>query len=475
MQPIMQAVSPETIELVPPRFETPRPSDVGSSYGADAAAWIRLYLGIELFPWQRYALERILERRDDGSLRWRRVILTVARQSGKSVLSRGLCSWRLGAADLFGGPQDVISIANVRETARRHWVAAAGPLERAIGAKVRRSNGQEALELLDGSRWTVAAATLDGGVGSSLHLAFVDEGWRISRQVVDGSLAPALLATESPQLILVSTAGDGGSELLIEERRRALDELHDPDAATTLLLEWSAPADADHGDRAAWRMASPQWSRSRIAALEHAHATTSESEFARQYLNIWQRAAQGWIPPSAWAQSSSPAMELPARPAGTVAINDAADGAGYAYCFAVADGDTVKIRGRVFGSRRELWAELELLAAERRGLTLLYPASFEQHVAKLAGVELVKVATAEQKSGFAPTRSAIADGRLVHDGDEQLTEHVLTAVPVTIPDMGTTLNSKRSPGPIYAARAMVWAVGHELRTDRKPRALVVAG
>jgi phage terminase large subunit-like protein len=471
----MQAISPEAIELVPPRFETPRPSDVGSSYGAEATAWVREYLGLELYPWQRYALERILERRDDGSLRWRRVILTVARQSGKSVLSRGLCSWRLGAADLFGGPQDVLSIANVRETARRHWQLAAGPLSAAIGANVRRSNGQESLDLLDGSSWKVAAATLDGGVGSSLHLAFVDEGWRISRQVVDGSLAPTMLATESPQLILVSTAGDGGSELLIEERRRALAELGEPDTATTLLLEWSAPADADHGDRAAWKMASPQWSRSRIAALEHAHKTTSEGEFARQYLNIWQRAAASWIPSSAWASGASPTLELPQRPPGSVAINDDADGSGYAYCFAVADADLVKVSGRVFTTRRELWAELELLAAARRGLTVLYPASFEAHVAKLSGVELVKVATAEQKAGFAPTRSAIADGRLVHDGDAQLTEHVLTAVPVTIPDQGTTLNSKRSPGPIYAARAMVWAVGHELRTDRKPRALVVAG
>ena len=472
---MQDAAGGDVAELVAPRIETPRPSDVVGSHGGEATAWVREYLGLELYAWQRYALERILERRATGELRWRRVILTVARQSGKSVLSRGLCSWRLGAADVFAEPQAVLSIANVRETARRHWQAAAVELETSIGANVRRSNGQEALELADGSTWKVAAATLDGGVGSSLSLAFVDEGWRIAADVVQHSLEPTMIATAEPQLILVSTAGDGGSDLLLSARAQAIAELADPDTATTLILEWSASPDADIDDRDAWRQASPEWSRQRVAALEHARRTTSENAWRTMYLNQWVQAALSWIAPSSWAAAGRPELVLPAKPAGTVAINDDAGGAGYAYVLAVLDGDRVAVSGRAFSTRRELWAALETLALERRGLTVLYPSSFEAHVAKLSGVELAKVATAEQRSGFAPTRSAIADGRLEHDGDETLTEHVLTAVPLTMPDVGTTLSAKRSPGPIYAARAMVWAVGHELRPDRRRRPIVVAG
>jgi hypothetical protein len=52
---------------------------------------------------------------------------------------------------------------------------------------------------------------------------------------------------------------------------------------------------------------------------------------------------------------------------------------------------------------------------------------------------------------------------------------MLTATPVTIPDVGTTLSSKRSPGPIYLARAAVWAIGTELRPERAPRPMVVSG
>jgi len=52
---------------------------------------------------------------------------------------------------------------------------------------------------------------------------------------------------------------------------------------------------------------------------------------------------------------------------------------------------------------------------------------------------------------------------------------MLTATPVTIPDAGTTLSAKRSPGPIYLARAAVWAVGSELRPEQRSKPRVVLG
>jgi hypothetical protein len=52
---------------------------------------------------------------------------------------------------------------------------------------------------------------------------------------------------------------------------------------------------------------------------------------------------------------------------------------------------------------------------------------------------------------------------------------MLTATPVTVPDVGTTLSTRRSPGPIFLARAAVWAIGAELRPVQKPRARVLSG
>jgi hypothetical protein len=430
----------------------------------------------ELRPWQRYALDRILEHREDGSLRWRRVILTVSRQSGKSILSRGLCGWRVGASDLFGEPQEVLHVANLRSTAARIWTPAARTLEAELGAVVRRSNGQEAIELADGSAWRLAASTLDGGVGSSVSLGFVDEAWRVSREVVDGSIAPTMLERASPQLILVSTAGDGGSTLLLEDRDAAIAQLADPDTARILLLEWSAAPEAYVEDRDAWRQASPHWTPARLEALEHAFATSSESDWRRQYLNQWVLAARSWIAPAQWAEATDLALTFPSSPAGVVAINDEDGKPGSCgYVLAVADGDRVLVSGRAFPSRRALWAALEELGRRRRGARLLHPASFERHVAQLPGFGLTKVGTAEQRAGYGPTLGAVIDGRLRHDGDDELTRQMLTATPITIPDVGTSLSARRSPGPIYLARAAVWAVGAELQPERLPRPSVVSG
>jgi len=449
---------------------------VTGSYGPEAVAWVREYLGDQLRPWQQYALLRILEHRDDGSLRWRRVILTVSRQSGKSILCRGLCGWRLGAADIFGEPQEVLHVANIRSTAQRVMMPAAHTLERTLGARIRRAQGQEAILLADGSAWRLAASNLDGGVGSSVCLAFVDEAWRIERQVIDGSIAPTMLERESPQLALVSTAGDGGSRLLLEDREKAIVQLAEPEMARTLLLEWSAPPDCDPSDREAWRLASPHWTPNRVEALAQAQATSDEMEFRRQYLNQWVLAARSWVGPAQWKNAARPGLTMPASPAGTVAVNDQDGRLGACgYVLAALDGDTVYVTGRAFPSRRAMWDGLTRLTGERRGMLLLYPPSFERHVARLTGVQRAKVGTAEQRSGYGPTLAAVCDGRLAHDDGDELTRQVLTATPVTIPDSGTALNTRRSPGPIFLARAMVWAVGHELRPDRRTKPLIVAG
>ena len=84
---------------------------------------------MDLFGWQRYALDRALEHDKDGQLVWSTVLITVGRQSGKSWLSRGLCLWRMHSAELFGETQTVLHIANKRATAMEvmrpagHWAA----------------------------------------------------------------------------------------------------------------------------------------------------------------------------------------------------------------------------------------------------------------------------------------------------------------------------------------------------------------
>lgn len=383
-------------------------------------------------------------------------------------------------------PQSILHVANLRTTAANIWKPAARALEESAGAVVRRSNGQEAIELADGGTWRLAASTLDAGVGDSNDLVLGDEAWRLSRDVVDGSIAPTLIERASSQLLLVSTAGDGGSTLLLEDRAAAIAQLSDPETARILILEWSSAPERDDDDRDGWREASPHWSARRIAALEHAHALSLQVTgdpiedrkrrlvWTRQYLNRWVDELDGsWISGATWDAGSRTGLALPSSPAGTIAIEHAVAGFPFGAVLAVRDeGEDVIVSSRVFDTRRELWAWIGELARERRGLELLHPPSYRGQVPSSIRVKPTQVGTAEQYAGYGPTIAAAIEGRILHDGDDELRRQVIGAGTARMPDRGTTLSSKHSTGPIFLARALVWAVAHELRPDRGRKPMV---
>jgi len=467
--------------MPPPRILTPRPSDVVGSYGEVCEDWIASCLGDRLRPWQRFVLDRALEHRADGSLRWPEVLLTVSRQSGKTVLERGLCGWRASAAELFGEPQKVLTVANVKETALLPWRVVARRAHE-FGAIPRYAIGTERIEwpgeYEPEGTWLVQAANRNAGVGHSSGLIVVDEAWSVERAVVEGSLVPSQLERFDPQLWLISTAGDGTSDLFAEHRSLAIAQLADPEAADLLLIEWSAAPDAEDDDRTAWREASSHWNERRLERLESLYKRTSKEDFRRQYLNQWvQGSAHAWVTDVAWGKCRDAERELPAG-LGSLAIETHVAGEPYGWVLAVLDRDSgeVVVRAGICGSRRELWRQLEHHGATRRGVRLLYPDGFRHHVPQIQGLgDREKVMAGDTYAHFAATLQAIRSGALRHAGQSVLTDQVLDAVAYTVPDRGSTLSSKASAGPIYLARAMVWAVGWELRPDQGHRAIVVAG
>jgi hypothetical protein len=82
---------------------------------------------------------------------------------------------------------------------------------------------------------------------------------------------------------------------MIQYRSAAMEQLDAP--AGTLLLEWSAPADADPDDPDTWAWASPEWTEKRKAFVARQHSTIEESSFRREWCNQWVttlgRLAQG--------------------------------------------------------------------------------------------------------------------------------------------------------------------------------------
>jgi Phage Terminase len=283
-----------------PRLVTGKHPRAVGTYGPAIAEWALERPGLhtrriaDLRWWQYYALDRIFEHDDDGALVWETVLLSGSRQIGKSVLERCAVSWRQHAAEHFGGPQDILHVAHKLIAAQEVWrPAARWALECYGKSAVRWANGEQQIELPDGSRWMIQAATDGAGVSFTLSMALVDEAWRISRAVVDGAITPTMAEAEQPQTWLVSTAGTSQSDLMIANRQLALG-LDDAEADSSILLvEWSAPPDPDLDidDPAVWRMASPHWDARRERRVRQARAkvtdAASELQFRQQWLNQW--------------------------------------------------------------------------------------------------------------------------------------------------------------------------------------------
>ena len=66
-----------------------------TSLGFEVIDFALAFLGIALRPWQRWLLIHALELNPDGTYRFRRVIVLVARQNGKTLLASVLAAWWL--------------------------------------------------------------------------------------------------------------------------------------------------------------------------------------------------------------------------------------------------------------------------------------------------------------------------------------------------------------------------------------------
>jgi len=87
---------------------------------------------------------------------------------------------------------------------------------------------------------------------------------------------------------------------------------------------------------------------------------------------------------------------------------------------------------------------------------------------------MAQVKAGDQVAGFAPTKEAIEEQAICHDGNQTLAEQVLMAAVWRSGDGHAQLSQRASEGPIFLARAMVFAVGYELKPANRKRHLVLA-
>jgi hypothetical protein len=452
-----------------PRLMTvPHPAAVGS-YGKEFCRWAERRSGRPLRWWQQLSAARMLEHDDQGLLVWDAVLLSLARQLGKSWLLRELCLWRIEQGDRFGEEQNVLhtgkDLAVCIEVQRsaRIWAKPQPGLY-----LVREANGQERIEYLGepGGRWLVKAK--DAPYGFSVSKAVVDEAWNVEPRHIEEGVAPTMVERVSPQLLLVSTAHRLATTLMLTRRRAALEQLET--GAGDLLIEWSAPRGAPVDDLRSWRLASPHWTphREKLIGrrLEAMYAgetqdvteTDPAESFRAQWLNQWPRGltvleGQELLAPGDWArlaaaglQSSSPLF---------VAIEDNYGNGAAVAAAALLDDGRIEVDGWVRDDWDSAVEDVRLLGTVRRIRHLQVGASMLNRMPPGTVPTPRTAGGSETRPGLALIRDLVAGGQIAHDTSTAVLDQAVGQARVKEGTNGLILLNH---GPTHLVRALAWAV-----------------
>ena len=457
-----------------PRLET---LDIGEdSYGPLVVAWARKYLGVELFPWQRYALDRMLRTKPTSDaavddLFHRESHLGCARQQGKTVLLGSLCGWWLtDFAAMRGKPQNVLSSAHKLLRAEEVGRYIFPILQEYFGAKPMWSSGRMSCEMPDKSKWEISAAAPSAAHGGSYDLIAADETWSVAPTVVLDGYRPSQIARRSPLLAMFSTAGDESSTLLLQVREQALANIDAKKPSPALFMEWSIPPTVDPYDERYWRFSNPSLGHGTITieALRLAAQSPDRSSFLRGHLNLFLSSAKSWLPSlDAWEKCQ---FDGPIPAGGVLAIEHSVDAQRLVATRAAAfeDGSVGVTVAFVVDNEPEMWERVSQIM-EDRAVKLAGPPSLEIHVPEHLRNRWTTVGHGEIMKWTSVVRTMIAEQRIRATREEMFAQHVARAVGVKTAT-GYIVSSQKSSGPIELCRTMIWSVALASvpRTLRKP-------
>ena len=189
---------------------------------ADQVIELAEKIGMPLLPWQKWICQDLLSVDDDGQFIKKSSLLLVARQSGKTHLARMLILAHLYCFDsknvLMMAQNRAMALTTFREIA---FIVEAHSFLKEKTRSVRFANGSESIELKNGHRLDVVAATRDGSRGRTADFLYIDELREIQEDAFRAA-TPTTRARPNAQALFTSNAGDAFSTVLNNMRENAL-------------------------------------------------------------------------------------------------------------------------------------------------------------------------------------------------------------------------------------------------------------
>lgn len=248
---------------VVPRLWTPPLRDLtdpNASWGYDFIDFCAL-IGWPLDPWQRWLAIHMGELLPDGSPRYRKAIVLVARQSGKSLYARLLILYWM----FIERVPEIVATSTDRSAAKRSWrktidmAESIDLLARNLPTRhVALQLGEEDFWNDHGAHYRFAAPNRRAGRGDTLPRALLDELREHRNRDTWDAIIPAQNAVADALVVCISNEGDAESVVLHEEHDAAetfiLAGEGDP---RTFLASWSAPSGAPPDSIEALAQANP--------------------------------------------------------------------------------------------------------------------------------------------------------------------------------------------------------------------------
>lgn len=304
-----------------PKYATRRRPE-RKSFGGEVAQ-IGVALGQPFMPHQSAIAEVAGEIDPDTGLpAYRRVIVTVPRQTGKTTL---FVSWQIHrcTAPRWEQPQRSAFTAQSGKDARDKWLDELFPLIRrskTLKPLVRRiyeGMGNEYIKFMNGSLIRLLSTSTSSGHSKTLHQAVLDEIWHDQDGRREQGLGPAMITVADAQLLICSTAGNETSVVLDRYMRLGRAAAEADSGYGIAYFEYSAPDGWNPEDEASYfgfmpalcpdppcRCGGGKWRHTvTLDAIRSERMTMEPGEFARAYGNIPSRPVDGqWlvVPASQW-------------------------------------------------------------------------------------------------------------------------------------------------------------------------------
>lgn len=250
----------------PKGFETPRlwtkplrELTPETSFGFEAIEFAEL-MGRTLYPWQKWILIHSLELAPGSFtsdeyplLRFQTVLWLVSRQNGKSFIMSTRMLWRMA---MWDGPEAepvlVLGAAHKLSAALEILELSVKALKRSpkmssLFLKAPMGSGTQHMEMTNGARWRIEAASDDGGRSLSVTDLGFDELRQQHSWEAWSALTNTTNARHSAQTTAVSNAGTARSTVLKALRSQALARITEHESFTGTNEEFAATHDTTLG------------------------------------------------------------------------------------------------------------------------------------------------------------------------------------------------------------------------------------